>query len=126
MAVSQGNILLSFAYQDETLLVAHASLYGGNMSRLWYSCSSYRNTDSQFRNVVGRANRLLHLRDIYYFKEKGIKTYDWGGISDREEIKNITAFKKEFGGEEKVLYNYKVANTFKGKMFLLLCKILRK
>ena len=125
-AMEDNKLMISLAYQNEVLLVAHAYLVGETECRLWYSCSSYRNSDNQFRSLVGRANRNLHWKDILYFKENGLKVYDWGGISDREEIKNITAFKKEFGGDEKTLYNYKVANTFKGKMYLFLLKLLRK
>jgi len=125
-AKQDGKLTLSFAYQNDVLLVAHAYLVGDKECRLWYSCSSYRNSDNQFRSLVGRANRNLHWKDICHFKGRGLSIYDWGGISDREEIKNITAFKKEFGGEEKTLYNYRVANTFKGKVYLFLLKILRK
>jgi len=119
-----GKLMISFSYQNDVLLVAHAYVVGEDIVRLWYSCSSYRNSDNQFRSLVGRANRNLHWKDMLYFKEKAVKIYDWGGISDREEIKNITAFKKEFGGDEKVLYNYKVAKTFKGKLFLFVSKLL--
>ncbi len=119
-----GKLMISFSYQNDVLLVAHAYVVGEDIVRLWYSCSSYRNSDNQFRSLVGRANRNLHWKDMLYFKEKAVKIYDWGGISDREEIKNITAFKKEFGGDEKVLYNYRVVKTFKGKLFLFICKLL--
>lgn len=120
------SLVITYAYQDETLLVSHVYLVGDDETRLWYSCSHYRNNDGQFRNLVGRANRYLHWKDILYFKERGCSVYDWGGISNREEIKNITAFKKEFGGSEITLYNYSEKKTFKAKLYSLLSKILKK
>ena len=123
-AREQGFLYLTCASNEEEVLVWHSYLGDGKITRLLQSCSSYREADGQYRNLVGRANRLLHWEDEKTFKGMGYETYDWGGISNREEIRNITAFKKSFGGEQVDLYNYKKINTFKGKVYSFLTTIL--
>jgi lipid II:glycine glycyltransferase (peptidoglycan interpeptide bridge formation enzyme) len=73
--------------------------------------------DPEIRNLVGRANRMLHWEAMLNFKNLAIKYYDMGGISYDEEIVNITHFKLEFGGEVKKYYSYIQLNTLKGKIY---------
>ena len=62
------------------------------------------------RKVVGWANRSLHWHDIRYFKAMGFDVYDFGGIavgnSLSSKTEEINRFKKLFGGEIVVYYNY--------------------
>ena len=126
-AQKQNNLVVSCAIdKDGNTLVWHVYLADDKICRLLYSCSLYRNNDTQFRNLVGRANRLLHYKDMLSFKAAGLEKMDWGGISEREEIKNITAFKKEFGGEPITYYDYRRAYTFFGKIILFILKLLKK
>ena len=61
-------------------------------------------------NVVGWANRSLHWYDIKYFKAMGFDIYDFGGIAVGDKLdsktEKINRFKKLFGGEIVVYYNY--------------------
>lgn len=77
-------------------------------ARLLYSATA-RFENSADRNKIGRANKLLHYHDMLKFKESRFKTYDWGGIAiepTEKSLIGINAFKKSFGGEEVIEYNY--------------------
>jgi hypothetical protein len=87
---------------DEAQLVWHAHYRSATHARLLHSASLYRaSSDPGFRNLVGRANRLLHWADVRRFKAGGLRVYDfggwYGGDSDAEKL-SINRFKAEFGG----------------------------
>lgn len=70
-------------------------------------------------NLVGRANRYLHWREINRFRELGIETYDLGGwyVGDADEEKlSINLFKEGFAGEVRELHNTYDGRTWKGRM----------
>ena len=79
--------------------------------------------DTQWNNLVGRAHRLHHWKDMLLFKEEGIKTYDLGGVyrgtEDQEQI-NIARFKTSFGGEPAETYDAVLPLTAKGRLALSL------
>lgn len=97
-------IIITKAVYNEQDIVMHA--YISDMSlkrvRLMYSASLFRNeNDTQLRAVTGRANRLLHLRDMCFFKEQGFEVYDLGGYAEGttdEALIRINQFKDSFGG----------------------------
>lgn len=97
-------LLITGAFHSETPLVMHCYLLDpdGSRVRLLHSASEFRNLiTSEQRNLVGRANRLLHYYDMRTAKDMSIKIYDLGGysISDIDEEKQkINEFKKSFGG----------------------------
>ena len=70
--------------------------------RLWHSASIQgQESSSERRNLVGRANRLLHFRDMLHFKQAGFALYDFGGYAtDLNDHKKqaINRFKDGFGG----------------------------
>ncbi len=103
-------------------LVYHAHLVvAGQRARLLYSASLFRaSEDTAFRNLVGRANRLLHWQDILRFKERGIAAYDFGGWYEGhadEELLRINAFKEAFGGRPEKGYNAEALLTAKARLF---------
>ena len=75
------------------------------------------------KNVIGMANRMLHIEDMYYFKDAGLKVYDWGGAGTAEDVAGITKFKKSFGGEQVVFYSGQAVNGFKAKAVNALSKM---
>jgi hypothetical protein len=88
--------------KDGKELVWHVHYRDRARAVLLHSFSSFREyEDSGLRNLIGRANRLHHWRDMLRYKEEGIRTYDFGGwyegSSDREKLQ-INSFKEEFGG----------------------------
>lgn len=92
-------------------LVMHAYVadQSSGRLRLLYSASHFRGTsDTEDRNCIGRANRLLHWFEMQQAKALGFSRYDLGGIpiDQSDAAKNdIARFKAEFGGTHVVEYN---------------------
>lgn len=102
--VRQGKYAISrCSGKNGELLVEHAYYLDreGGRVMLATSASLFRAAeDSAYRNMVGRANRLLHYMDMVAFKRLGYLTYDMGGAGDyNDELKAIADFKLGFGGE---------------------------
>jgi lipid II:glycine glycyltransferase (peptidoglycan interpeptide bridge formation enzyme) len=57
---------------------------------------------------IGWINRYLHWYTMLYFKEKGFKTFDWGGYTNNpnSSLAGIDKFKASFGGKKIELYDY--------------------
>jgi len=121
-----GIMLSSISNQSDELLCSHAYVKDDETGRLrlLYSASHYRAaTDSSERNLIGRANRLLHWHEISSFKELGFRQYDLGGIplDDSDPEKNaIARFKREFGGAEIMEYSGFIPGTALGRLALAL------
>ncbi|GHU12783.1 hypothetical protein FACS1894161_1730 [Spirochaetia bacterium] len=101
--IKNGSFCVRCAEKDSQFLVMHAYIVSDGRARLHQSASHFRNVDdAEFRNLAGRANRLLHWDDMLYFKALGIQYYDFGGLylgsTDKEKIL-IAQFKQAFGGE---------------------------
>jgi lipid II:glycine glycyltransferase (peptidoglycan interpeptide bridge formation enzyme) len=122
-------IIRSAIYNDEKI-VFHTYITENNRARLAQSASLFRESqDRAYRNLIGRANRLLHWEDMLYFKQKGYLIYDLGGISmesANQEAKSINQFKKSFGGSLVKEYNSIVPVSLKGYFYLLYRKITGK
>jgi len=92
-AVHQGQDVVMHAYIRDNAL---------QRVRLLHSASLFRNeNDTQLKAVAGRANRLLHFDDMYFFKQLGFKMYDLGGYAHDTkdpELLKINKFKDSFGG----------------------------
>lgn len=110
-------ILISKAEKD-TIAVYHVYVWGDDSACLLYSVSNFRN-DPSLRNLAGRMNKLLHIRDIEWLRSNGIRIYDWGNISSSSNPNGIDKFKMSFGGEVVTVYNSLVGNSFLGKMVSL-------
>ncbi len=114
-------LALSSASQNGEALVWHAHVMFGRTAGLLYSGSYFRNRESDFRALVGRANRWLHWKDMLRFKEMGIERYDWGGMFEDEstpERAGINNFKRDFGGRQERTYNGTVPVTVRGRVYL--------
>ena len=110
------------ASKDNKILVYHVYILNKENARSLYSCSEFR-TDTEYKNLIGRANVFLHWMDICHFKDMGIKRYDWGGISSFKNPNGIDRFKMHFRGREVTYYNIIIANTLKGKLAIKGLKI---
>jgi len=88
-------------------LVYHANYCDAFRATQLYLPSLYRNlSDKETRNLIGRANRYLTWTDIFRYKSRGLKCFDFGGWyagTDPGMLK-INDFKKGFGG--RVLREY--------------------
>lgn len=87
---------------EDTILAEHAYYLDKKEKRVMLatSASMFRENESpEYRNLIGRANRMLHYKDLLDFKELGYEVYDYGGIGDyNDELKAIAEFKLGFGG----------------------------
>jgi hypothetical protein len=104
------NLKLSFAFLDRQVLAAHSYLIDNEVgiARLFHSASLRFNNNID-TSIVARANKLLHFRDMLYFKEQGFKVYDFGGYAENtnnESLIGINKFKISFGGERVICLNY--------------------
>lgn len=102
------------------VLVYHAYLCYHSRARLLFSASGLlRADDSAERNLIGRANRLLHWDDVCRFRAQGIEKYDFGGwyagSADADRLR-INKFKEEFGGQILTEFNAMHGVTIRGKL----------
>ncbi|MBF0299325.1 MAG: hypothetical protein HQK51_11430 [Oligoflexia bacterium] len=108
----QQNIVITKAEFENEIIVMHSYLidFESDRARLFHSASHFRNeSDSHKRNLIGRANRLLHFEDMKIFQAKGIHIYDLGGyahMTDDKEKKAINEFKDGFNGELLLEYDF--------------------
>lgn len=118
-------IVISGVFQGENPLVLHSYVVDEKNARLLHSVSEFRNENVD-ASLVGRANKRLHWEDILYFKQQGMITYDWGGISSIENPNGIDTFKMKFGGTLTTYQNMVYGNSFLGKIAILGMKLLGK
>jgi hypothetical protein len=103
---SASSLVLAIARDStEATLVGHAYIADRELGRLrlLYSASHFRSSqDTEERNRIGRANRLLHWHAMHSARSDGFQHYDLGGfpMTEGDPEKNaIARFKNEFGGE---------------------------
>ncbi|MFK2825933.1 peptidoglycan bridge formation glycyltransferase FemA/FemB family protein [Bacillus sp. B190/17] len=103
-------------------LCCHGYIFDGQRSIMLYSASLRTGKDSSERNLIGRANRLLHWKSILSFKEKGGTWYDFCGLSldpNDKEGQGINQFKKGFGGFEADEFKSYRGRTLLGKLVIV-------
>jgi lipid II:glycine glycyltransferase (peptidoglycan interpeptide bridge formation enzyme) len=93
------NGIMSCCHLEGQIDVLHFHLLDRECRRarlLW----SARALDSNVRNRTVRLNKLLHWKELLYFKnELGMLTYDWGGVAlTNEALRGVDEFKRGFGG----------------------------
>jgi lipid II:glycine glycyltransferase (peptidoglycan interpeptide bridge formation enzyme) len=122
--INNDMIKIRTAIYNNEVLVYHSYILSNKRVRLMHSASLFRDsTDTTFRNLIGRANRLLHWDDICFFKENGYLIYDLGGYSiDKNNIETqaINNFKEGFGEIISKEYISQIPLTFKGYIFVFL------
>jgi hypothetical protein len=97
-----GKLVLSFAERGEAdLLATHAYILESDRVRLTHSASLFRREDEpKTRQVIGRANRLLHWKDLAGL-HRICSIYDLGGWYEGTTdhvLLQINSFKSGFGG----------------------------
>ncbi|WP_059369039.1 peptidoglycan bridge formation glycyltransferase FemA/FemB family protein [Treponema endosymbiont of Eucomonympha sp.] len=125
--VSHNMLTIRVALYKNNLTICHSYITANNRARLAQSASLFRESrENNFRNMLGRANRLLHWDDIQYFKKKGYRLYDFGGINkdlSNKETLAINKFKRCFGGTELKEYKSLIPVSIKGLVYLWAKKI---
>ncbi len=94
----------SYAILNGEILVAHSYIedLGSGIVRSMESGSIRLHSDYNPRDIAD-ANKLLHYFDLQYFKERGLKFYDFGGWDD---LPGLLDFKKSFGGYPIEVHNF--------------------
>lgn len=115
-------LLITGIYKNGQPLVFHSYIINDTHARLLHSVSDFRDIKEE-ANLIARSNKRLHWDDIRMLKQKGIKVYDWGGISDFDNPNGIDLFKMKFGGKQLSYYNAIVGRSFIGKIGVLLLKL---
>ncbi len=124
-----GRLCLSRVVHGNAVLAWHAHIVTGSIGRLLHSCSIRDHTDVNQPKITGRANRLLHWRDLLEFRQRGFTQYDWGGLFFDESVlanKHINEFKREFGGETRDYYDCETGLSARGRIYLPLRDAWRK
>lgn len=116
-----GNIILTevVSLSSGDPLAMHCYITDGCRARLYYSSTVQRQEgNNENRQLIGRANKLLHWETIKEMKRSGITCYDFGGISKTEELKGIDDFKLQFGALERLEANTIIAASWLGRLAL--------
>lgn len=125
-SAKNGKLTLCVAYCEGEPIVYHSYLCDKETVILWHSCSNFR-SDKEKVNIIARANKRLHWEDWLYFKENGIKTYDWGGVFGFDSDNGIDKFKEAFGGLPHDYYHtVPMGHSFLGKAALAVYNVLAK
>lgn len=128
-AAAEGRLELTCATRRGEQLVWHAYIHSGASTSLEYSASLYRGGSTEYRALVGRANRWLHWQDMIAFKAAGVRCYDWGGLFADEstpERAGINEFKRTFGGVPVRSYQCSLPVTLRGCVWLPVRETWRK
>jgi len=119
-----GTVRFSRAVHAGATIVWHVHAVTGQGATLLHSASQFRQLDdNEARAIVGRANRLLHWRDILLFKSEGKGVYDFGGWyagQDNADLLRINQFKEGFGGQRTDQVNAGLALSWRGWAYLKL------
>jgi lipid II:glycine glycyltransferase (peptidoglycan interpeptide bridge formation enzyme) len=121
--------VLVTAEVDTDVVAGLFLLKDANNIRGSYAASKRLDMTREKANLVGYANRLLWWDAIRYAKEKGIREFDFGGYYTGENRGdprvNINRFKKSYGGNLAVRYNYEKVYSTKCKCARSFSKIIR-
>ncbi len=101
---------ISFAVYQDQKVAAHSYLVDKEIGIISLMHSATIRFDNEFdKNLAGRINKLLHYKDMLYYKEKGFKIYDFGGYAHQTKDKGLSGindFKISFGGEKVASTSY--------------------
>lgn len=98
--------IITVAKYGGVVLAMHATVVNerDKEAMLLYSCSQRLN-DNVDRKMIGWGNRYLHYKEFEFFKELGLKRYEWNGVCtnpSNPDVYNISLFKLAFGSEAKM------------------------
>ena len=104
------NLKLSFAMYNGQILAAHSFLVDEETGCVRHHHSATKRLDDDYdRNLIGRANKYLTVKNIEHFKQLGLKTFDFGGYAAEtkdESLAGINKYKLLFGGQVVPSVNY--------------------
>lgn len=122
-----GNLLVSLAVVNDTVVGFKASIVDDRHLRGWVSAFAFREEEFDAQ-AISRAHQLLEWETMRYCCQKGITSYDFGGIDNFENPNGIDKFKMTFAKEgQRVTYdNFLVGISLLGKVAIAGYKLLKK
>ncbi|MFT3680274.1 MAG: hypothetical protein QM791_08360 [Ferruginibacter sp.] len=94
---------LCFAQKDDQVLVAHTYLVDKEAGIVRHHHSATTRLDENIdKNLIGRANKYMLVKNILHYKSQGFKIFDMGGYAANttdEGLQGINRFKMMFGGK---------------------------
>lgn len=103
-------IQLCFATYNGEIVAAHSYLIDKQAGIVrHHHAATKRLEEHADKNLSGRANKYLSVQNIFYFKQQGYKTFDFGGYAKDttdESLKGINNYKLLFGGKVVESINY--------------------
>lgn len=117
------NLLFLTAVKDEKLEGVGIFIYDNEKAYYMYGGSS--------QNPYTGSMNLLHFEAMKFFREKGVKKYDFVGarinFEKGSKYEGLDRFKNRFGGKLIQGYSFRIIiNSFKYKMFNILTKVYLK
>lgn len=112
---------------ENRTLAMFSEISDGHRVRSYYAGTAPRvgNERADIR-LIGRASKLLRWRMILFLKHEGRNTYDFGGISRRQELEGVDEFKQSFGGVEVEEHNAIVGVSTLGRTALKISGLLNR
>ncbi len=105
-------------------VAAHLYLQTPQRVRLYHSAG--QQGEQADRQLVGRANKLLHWKALQHFQAHGLREYDMGGLGMSDAMKALDQFKQQFGGRTVLEYNRIEAASLRGQVLLGLMRLRRR
>ena len=124
--LKQNQLKIAYAHtQDDNfnILSGHCYVHDEKRIRLYHSASNV-NVKILNKNLVGRANKLLHWKVISKFKKRGFHLYDFGGINQPKDFNGIDKFKSHFHGEMVTEFSGLIPLSIKAKFVFFILKLL--
>lgn len=89
-------------YEDQ-IIAAHLYYVSKKFQTVRLVYSAYESDKGS--GISASANKFLHYSAMMHFQKNDINFYDLGGVS--KDNNSVDQFKRRFGGDEKIFYNYK-------------------
>ncbi|WP_354472094.1 hypothetical protein [Lysinibacillus parviboronicapiens] len=107
-------------YEGDALCYRLYIVDGDMVLNLYTGTAAWIKDRSDLKQQIRFANRYLLWENIMMFRNRGFARYDFGALTNKEEIKE---FKLGFGGQEVDVYFGYLTDSMIGKLFLQLRKL---
>jgi lipid II:glycine glycyltransferase (peptidoglycan interpeptide bridge formation enzyme) len=111
-----GRLCITKASSNKQTVTTHVYLFDATQASL---LASFHDPDFSNDKLRSESNKLLHWKDILFFKSRGLVHYDLGGLNP-EKLPGVSKFKESFGGA--LVNNYRLIQT-PGYLFYLISVI---
>ena len=120
--IKNGAMVIGYATICDKPIGFSATIIDDKNARLWLTAFDFRNhLDSA--QMISRTHQRMDWEIILWCKNKGIESFDFGGIYSFDNPNGIDKFKMNFERNGKVSYNnYLIPNSFLGRLAMKMYK----